>query len=381
MIRNPDPSPPRNLRPADELLPDGRITAESFELQITDEEADNEPNQEEFGNNVEEASPQPEPRASLPEKPRNTFVLPTELFPNTTAELNSSTFGYRYEAIKQLEIPSVTSVTQKILGNKSRDTKVHRELGSLPTSSRHFFSSEGLPPSIFENKATEIHVSRNQRPQLVEIPAVRAGRLLPEPLRVPVRALTQEELMTIRKADFQLFPMKPLAQRLTGGLDYKKALVELNHGFARVSKADVQLITRKPLAERLTGGVAYKKALADLKHRHRRPEVPVTPPSDKVHDPSWRQSTIIPELPAETLSRLPALWTSTSSSRRLVVRAGNTVTFDGAYHTYMHHRRQTRHQRYLEMVLGGWGWKFEKKTTLAQEISEALAVLGTDIKL
>ncbi|KAI4121990.1 MAG: hypothetical protein LQ347_006672, partial [Umbilicaria vellea] len=394
VIRNPDPSPPRSLRTADELLPDGKITAESFELQITDEEADNEPDQEEFGDNVEEASPQPEPRASPPEILWDPS-LAAEFFPNTAAELNSSTFGYRYEAIKRrqrlprLEIPSVTSVTQEVLGNRSKDVKVHRELESLPTSSRHFFS-KGLPPSPFERQATEIHLSRNQRPQLVMIPAVRSGRFLPESLRVPVRALTQEELMAIRKADFQLFSTTPLAQRLTGGLDHKKALAELNHkkalaelnhGFTRVSKADVQLIPRKPLAERLTGGVAYRKALADLKHRRGRSEVPVTPPSHKVHDPSWRQSTTIPELPAETISSLPALWSTTTNSRRLVVRAGTTVTFDGAYHTYMHHRRQTRHQRYLEMVLGGWGWKFEKKTTLAQEISEALAVLGNDMKL
>lgn len=386
LIRNPDPSPPRSLRSGDELLPDGEITADSFELQISDEEADNEPDQEVFGNNAEEASPQPEPRASNPEDPWPT-ALWAEVFPNSAAELNRSDFGYRYEAIKRLqrlsrlEVPAATSGKQEELGNKSRNQGLHRELESLPTSSRHLFS-EALPPSMFEKKATELRLSRNQHPRLVEIPAVRSGRLLPESLRVPVRALTLEELKSMRKAEFQLIPRKPLAQRLTGGLEYKKGLANLNHRYTRASQADVQLIPQKPLAERLTGGVDWKKALADLKHRHRRPEVPVTPTSHDVHDRSSRRSTTISEIPAEVFStKPPALWSSTTSSRRPVVRGGDIVTFDGAYHTYMHHRRQTRHRRYLERVLGGWDPMFENKTTLAQQISEGLANLGSDMKL
>lgn len=390
VIRNPDPSPPRSLRSGDELLPDGEITADSFELQITDEEADNEPDQEVFANNAEEASPQPEPRASNPEDSLPTMLW-AEVFPNSAAELNRSDFGYRYEAIKRLqrlsrlEIPAATSGKQEELGNKSRNQGLHGELDSLPTSSRHLFS-EALPPSMCENKATELRLSRNQHPRLVEIPAVRSGRLLPESLRVPVRALTLEELKSMRKAESQLIPRKPLAPRLTGGLTgglrYKKGLADLNHRYTRASQADVQLIRRKPLAERLTGGVAWKKALADLKHRHRRPEVPVTPTSHNVHDRSCRRSTTISEIPAEVLStKPPALWSSTTSSRRPVVRGGDIVTFDGAYHTYMHHRRQTRHRRYLEGVLGGWDPIFENKTTLAQQISEGLAKLGSDMKL
>lgn len=297
MVRNPDrsPSPARTLRSTDELLPDGEITAESFELQITDEEADVEPDQEEFGNNVEEASPTPEPHQA-------TAV---------------SASGNRYE-----------------------------------------------------------------RPKLVVIPAVRFGKPLPEPPRVPVRALSQEELKIIRKATFQLIPRKPLAQRMTGGLDYKKALADLNHSFTRVSKADFQLIPRKPLAQRLTGGVAYKKALAELKQRHRGPELPVLPPSHHIRDHSQRQSITIPEHATEApSSQLPVLWSRSTRSRSLVVR-GNTVTFDGAYYTYMHYRWETRQRRYLERVLETWNRKFEEKTTLAQEISDALADLGTfDTKL
>lgn len=388
VIRNPDPSPPRSLRSGDELLPVGEITADSFELQISDEEADNEPDQEVFGNNAEEASSQPEPRASNPEDSWPT-PLWAEVFPNSAAELNRSDFGYRYEAIKRLqrlsclEIPAATSGKQEELGNKSRNQGMHRELESFPTSSRHLFS-EALPPSMFENKATELRLSRNQRPRLVEIPAVRSGRLLPESLRVPVRALTLEELKSMRKAEFQLIPRKPLAPRLTDGLRYKKGLADLNHRYTRASQADVQLIPRKPLAERLTGGVAWKKALADLKHRHRRPEVPVTPTSRNVHDRSRScpRSTTISGFPAAVRStKPPALWSYPTSSRRPVVRGGDIVTFDGAYHTYMHHRRQTRYRRYVEGVLGGWDPMFENKTTLAQQISEGLASLGSDMRL
>ena len=358
VVRNPDPSPERSLRSAEDLLPDGEITAESFELQITDEEADNEPNQEEFGNNVEEPSPQPESR------PRSPSIFSTQLFPRSTADLNRNSLGYRYEVPAnkpqpRLEVPPNTYGNRKNLGNDARNDELHYRPSPVEST------ATGLPNSASGN--------RNQRPQLVVIPKVRFGRHLPESLRVPERALSQDELKAIRKAEFQLIPTKPLAQRLTGGLDYRKALAEMKQDFKRVSRADFQLIPRKSLAQRWTGGVAYKKALAEMKQRHRRPELPVRHPSHHSH----RSTTPIAELPAETLSsQLPGLWSPTPRNRSLVVR-GNTVTFDGAYHTYMYYRRQTRQRRYLERVLEGWGRKFEKKTSLAQEIAEALAELGT----
>lgn len=269
VVRNPDLPPVRNLRPADDLLPDGEITAESFELQITDEEADNEPDQEVYGNTVDEQFAQPEPRRNFRENLRAAALSP-EWFPNTTAELHSGTFGSRYEAIRRLLRPEI-----------STNTSANRQL---------------------------------------------------------VRRLSPEEL---------------------------------------------KLIPKNPLTHRSNGRVRHKKSLEELNHRYRRLEVPVLHPDDHAHHHSYRSSSKISENPAEAPScQLPAIWSPEPRSRRLVVR-GQTVPFDGAYHTYMHYRRQTRHhrqqtlhRRLVERSWEEWCQKFKERTTLTQEISDALADKG-----
>ena len=269
VVRNPDLPPQRHLRSAEDLLPDGEITAESFELQITDEEADDEPDQEVFGNTVDEQLAQPDPRRNFLEKLRAAALSP-EWFPNTTAELHSGTFGSRYEAIRRFTRPEI------------------------PTNTR-------------------------ANPQ-------------------PVRGLSPEEL---------------------------------------------KLIPKNPLTQRSNGRVTHKKSLEELNHRYRRLEVPVLHPSHHAHHHSHSQSPKISENPAKALSyQLPAIWSPQPKSRRLVVR-GQTVSFDGAYYTYMHHRLQTRHhrqqslhRRFLERGWEEWARKFKERTTLTQEISDALADKG-----
>ncbi|MCJ1299189.1 hypothetical protein MMC08_001981 [Hypocenomyce scalaris] len=279
VLYNPDLMPARPLRSADELLPDGEITAESFELQVTDEEADNEPYRDEPEDNI--------PRLE--------------------------------------KLPRVESRPESRLGFHDDPHKDVISSSHFPTETALRRGTNGDPCDVRNRR--RVRAPRQVRPARSLCGPTPAGRAQFSPVTGP---------QILSKEAFQIMPQKPLIQRLTGGLVYKEALAKLQH-----------LTTRAELPE------------AHSSHHCRRL--------------SWLSSPSIREHSTETSScQLPVLSFPRARSRRMVAHGGTFVTFDSAYYTYMHYRRLSREQRFLERGLEGWSRKFEGAITLAHELADSL---------
>ena len=284
VLRNPDPTPAHPLRSADELLPDGEITAESFELQVTDEEADNEPHREEFEDNI----------------PRLEKLHRVE-------SRQMSRLGFQDD----LHMGVISS-------------------SHFPTETALRRGTSGNPRDVFNRKGVGApRQTRGARRLCSPTP--------PERARQP--PFTGPQILS--KEAFQIIPQKPLIQRLTGGLVYKETLAKLQH-----------FTTCAELPE------------AHSSHHCRR--------LSRLTSPSIRKHS------AEASScELPGLWFPRARSPRMIAHGSTFVTFDSAYYTYMHYRRLSREQRFLERWLEGWSRKFEEAITLAHELADGLKDLRT----